>query len=103
MAPGGPFQNFFADTDIQTYLHVRGWDIPGINFIPKLGNNSDTSQFIATDEFVQELTATKDGSFYKGGYSDAELGKLGVASLGDKVKLPSPPEHAKYYFSPNTW
>lgn len=108
MASGGPFQNFFADTDIQSYLHVRGWDIPGINFIPKLGNNSDTAQFIVTDQFAQELAATSDGSFYKADFSDAEMGKLSLSTFGDKklvndVKLPSVPQNAKYYFSPNAW
>jgi hypothetical protein len=32
---GGPFDTFFQDPDIQRALHVRGYNLPGINFIPE--------------------------------------------------------------------
>lgn len=33
--PGGAFDMFFQDEEIQKALHVRGWDIPGLNFVPE--------------------------------------------------------------------
>ena len=31
-SPTGPFSRFFNDPEIQTILHVRGYNLPGINF-----------------------------------------------------------------------
>jgi hypothetical protein len=33
--PGGSFDTFFQDPEIQSILHVRGINIPGINFYPE--------------------------------------------------------------------
>lgn len=32
---GGPFDTFFSDPDIQRALHVRGYGLPGVNFMPE--------------------------------------------------------------------
>ena len=31
-SPTGPFSRFFNDPEIQTILHVRGYNLPGVNF-----------------------------------------------------------------------
>jgi len=35
MKADGAFNSFFQDPDIQTILHVRGYRLPGINFLPE--------------------------------------------------------------------
>ena len=40
-SPGGVFDSFFNDPNVQEALHVRGIDIPGINFVPESGDASD--------------------------------------------------------------
>ncbi len=32
---GGPFDSFFQDPEIQRALHVRGNNLPGLNFLPE--------------------------------------------------------------------
>eukprot|EP00981_Chlorochromonas_danica_P012652 scaffold5245_cov183-Ochromonas_danica.AAC.3 len=36
---GGPFDAFFQDPEIQEALHVRGYDVPGLNFMPEHWKN----------------------------------------------------------------
>jgi hypothetical protein len=33
--PAGPFNRFFNDPEIQEILHVRGTNLPGLNFSPE--------------------------------------------------------------------
>lgn len=32
---GSPFDSFFQDPEVQTALHVRGYNLPGINVLPE--------------------------------------------------------------------
>lgn len=41
--PGGVFDSFFNDPYIQESLHVRGLGLPGLNFVPESGDESDPS------------------------------------------------------------
>lgn len=34
-SPGGPFDTFFQDPEVQQALHVRGYDLPGMTFLPE--------------------------------------------------------------------
>ena len=35
MIQGSIFDDFFQDPTIQSILHVRGYHLPGINFVPE--------------------------------------------------------------------
>jgi len=47
--PGGVFERFFNDPIVQEFLHVRGNDLPGINFVPE---SSSDSSFYAPERWV---------------------------------------------------
>jgi hypothetical protein len=42
-SPEGIFHHFFNDPEVQTMLHVRGWDVPGINFRTSAVNTANAT------------------------------------------------------------
>jgi len=64
--PGGAFDRFFNDPEIQTALHVRGVNIPGLNFVPETQAPSTTEEpnpstnFYAPDKWVVCNDASTD-------------------------------------------
>lgn len=62
--PNGPFHRFFNDPAIQELIHVRGYNIPGINFSPE-GTETDMDGYYApkgwevcNDAINEELRGT---------------------------------------------
>jgi len=43
--PGGPFFRFFNNEKVQEALHVRGYNLPGINFQPEKGYTASTNYY----------------------------------------------------------
>lgn len=61
--PAGPFNSFFQDPEIQSALHMRGYDLPGLNFMPEHWQN--ISSFRGPAPLSSSAAPTEMGFYYE--------------------------------------
>jgi hypothetical protein len=58
---GSIFDDFFQDPEVQTLLHVRGYDLPGLNFLPEGAAAPEGDAKVSIESFAPILLLPMKG------------------------------------------